>query len=105
MPIVKMLRSGQLTIPADLRNDLGMTDGVDVLVTRDGQGGLRLRPLPTVRPLDELVGSLKPDHPVDLDAARRDASHDAADRFAEESARAAADQLVGFKEQAATRAG
>ncbi len=105
MPIVRMLRSGQLTIPAELRHDLGMDEGADILVTPDGQGGLRLRPLPAVMPLDELVGSLKPAHPVDVDAARRGARQDAADRFSARAASALSEQEAGFNEQAATRVG
>ncbi len=105
MPIVKMLRSGQVTIPAELRRNLGMDEGADILVTPDGQGGLRLRPLPAVRPLGELVGSLKPSHPVDVDAARRDARQEAADRFAEQAGRTVAEQETRLGEQAATRAG
>lgn len=100
-----MLRSGQLTIPAELRHALSLEEGVDVLVSLDGQGGLRLRPLPAALPLEELIGSLKPDRPVQLDAARRDAREDAADRFAEEAARAVMDEAPGPREQAAAHAG
>jgi len=105
VPVVKMLRSGQLTIPAELRHALGLEEGADVLISLDGQGGLHLRPLPAVLPLEDLMGSLKPDRPVDLDAARRDAREDAADRFADEAARAAIEQESGPREQAAAHAG
>lgn len=104
MPVVKVLRNGQLTIPAELRHALGLEEGADVLVSLDGRGGLHLRPLPAVPPIDDLVGSLKPDRPVDLDAARRDAREDVAAHFAEEAARAAIEQESGRTEQAAAHA-
>ena len=55
---MKVLRSGQLTIPAELRHALSLEEGADVLISLDGKGGLHLRPLPAVPPLEELLGSL-----------------------------------------------
>ncbi len=54
MSQAKVKRKGQVTIPAELRNKLGITEGT-ILKVQEHPEGILLRPLPPAEP-GEVVG-------------------------------------------------
>jgi antitoxin PrlF len=54
--VVTMTRKGQLTIPKDLRDELGLKPLDRIEIVPDGKGGAHLRKAPTS--ISELMGSL-----------------------------------------------
>lgn len=60
--ITRLTRSGQLTMPAEIRRDLGLAPGDSVLWTKDARGNTVVRPLRyTVEELDGILPAI--DHP------------------------------------------
>lgn len=63
MPVATMTSKGQLTIPKEMRDDLGLVAGSKVVFIRLGNGSYRM--LPRTRKASDLVGLLHdPTEPV-----------------------------------------
>jgi AbrB family looped-hinge helix DNA binding protein len=84
--IVRPLRSGQITIPAEFRKRLGITDGTMLQLTLEG-GELRLKPLQVT---ETAQGSPWLKELYDLFAPIREE----AAKYSEEEVNAAIDQAV-----------
>jgi AbrB family looped-hinge helix DNA binding protein len=97
MPIVKVLRNGQITLPAEVRRRLGLTEGSELIVSLEGARRISLLVLPPMRDLDDLIGSIPPvSGSWEEDEARAKAHAEVAERFAAEE-----EQSRGRREQAA----
>lgn len=68
---VKVTSKGQITIPVDVRRNLGLNQG-DVLIIRDSGAGYMLEKAATRSKFDEFVGCLVKDAPVSTDDVMRD---------------------------------
>lgn len=55
MPVATITSKGQLTVPKDVRELLGVAPGDKVVLTPDGQGGVTMRKSP-VRSVTDLFG-------------------------------------------------
>lgn len=68
MEIVTVTAKGQLTIPADLRRELGITDGSKLIVVREGKT-LKVMPVPKLSGLagvdKELFKGRKPSKEIE----------------------------------------
>ncbi|MHB1345811.1 MAG: AbrB/MazE/SpoVT family DNA-binding domain-containing protein [Thermoleophilia bacterium] len=77
MPIVRLGRRGQVTIPSDVRHDLELQDGDRILLTvREGEIVLR----PVGLSIFDLRGSIPVSGPQDLEAIRAEVSEQRARR-------------------------
>ncbi len=56
---------GQITIPAELREEMGLRAGTPVIFERRPEGALLRRGTAGVHPVDRVFGRLKLDAPVD----------------------------------------
>jgi len=58
MPLIKVLRSGQVTLPADVRKALALKEG-DLLEAEVTEGALRLKPVSVTSAWQRLLDALK----------------------------------------------
>ena len=85
MPIVRVLRNGQITLPASIRQRLGLVEGRELIAVLDADNRIVMLALPPAVPLDELIGSIPPvEGTWDADAARAEAHLRVAERFTAE---------------------
>ena len=70
---VRISKSGQITLPADIRRELGVGVGDMVAFRRDSDGAIRLEPVQHLN-VDELMAMAKPlPDGTDLEQILRDA--------------------------------
>lgn len=82
MPLVKVIRHGQITIPKEVRAVLGIAEG-DLLEVKLAKGGMTIRPKVAVdkdlaqekllRSIKKLQSKVKDVDPAELDAAIEEA--------------------------------
>ncbi|HOI93098.1 MAG TPA: AbrB/MazE/SpoVT family DNA-binding domain-containing protein [Syntrophobacter fumaroxidans] len=82
MPLVRVIRNGQITIPKKLRAALGIEEG-DLLEVKLSQGGMTIKPKTAVdkelakgrffRMVEEIRESVKDADPREVDAALAEA--------------------------------
>lgn len=73
MNIVTILQRGQLTLPKPIRERAGITEGDDLFVYVNAEGQVVLQVLPKPGSLLDMIGTVKPLKPLDLNDARRKA--------------------------------
>ncbi len=73
MRTVKLLPRGQLTLPKAVREEAGLSEGDDLVVYVAGKGRIVLETLPPPGSLEELIGTVQPVKPLDVEDARRQA--------------------------------
>lgn len=75
--VTRLTSSGQLTMPAEIRRELGLKPGDSVLWTKDARGNTVVRPLRyTVEELDGIVPALVGRETVDFDELIAEAFED-----------------------------
>lgn len=82
MPLVKVIRNGQITIPKELRDVLGIEEG-DLLEVKLSKGGMTIKPKTAVdkdlakgrffQMVEEIRESVKDSDPQEVDAALAEA--------------------------------
>jgi len=75
--ITRLTSSGQLTMPAEIRRNLGLVPGDRVLWTTDAAGNTIVRPMRyTIEELDGIVPALSGRETIDFDDLIAEASED-----------------------------
>ncbi len=82
MPLVKVIRHGQITLPKEVRNSLGIKEG-DLLEVKMGKAGITIKPKTAIDKelageafwgmVEEIRDSVKDADPEELEAAMQEA--------------------------------
>ena len=70
MSVVRLLQRGQLTLPTDIGEQTGVTEGDSLLCYLNPAGEIVLQPLPSPASVWDPVGAAKPVRPLDVSDAR-----------------------------------